>query len=96
MIKHIVIFQLDDKLATPEILNDIKNDLEALVDKIPELISLEAGINMNSAEKEHLVLSAEVENMEHLAIYAAHPDHVAVGGKIRPILVNRTCVDYQL
>lgn len=96
MIKHIVIFELDEEKASNDKLIEIKNDLEALVDKIPELISMEAGINMNSSEKQHLVLTAEVENMEHLAIYAGHPDHVAVGGKIRSILVNRTCVDYEV
>lgn len=96
MIRHIVIFEMEDEKATLETLTGIKTELEALVNKIPELIKMEVGINVNSAEKQHLVLTAVVKDMHDLEVYAKHPEHVKVGGLIRPILKMRTCVDYEI
>ncbi len=94
MIRHVVIFQFDKEKATEADLLEISANLEALVDIVPELVSIEVGINMNPAEKQDLTLIAEVANLDDLATYNVHPAHKAVGAKIRAILVERTCVDY--
>lgn len=96
MIRHIVIFQFDETKASEAEVMAIKAELEALVDHIPELKKMEVGINNNPAEKQDLVLTAEVNNYADLDIYAKHPMHLEVGKKIRAILTGRTCVDYTI
>lgn len=96
MIRHIVIFQFDKEKAKEAELATIKADLEALVDYIPELTKMEVGINVNPAEKQDLVLTADVANMDNLEVYAKHPKHVEVATKIRAIATGRTCVDYEI
>lgn len=94
MIRHIVIFQFDETKASEAEIMTIKAELEALVDHIPELVKMEVGINMNTEEKQNLVLTADVKDLNDLFIYAKHPKHLEVAVKIRAIVTGRTCVDY--
>ncbi|WP_066630362.1 Dabb family protein [Labilibacter marinus] len=97
MIRHIVLFKLqpfESEVAKTEKLNEIKDALDALPAKISEIISLQVGLNANPAEAFDIALTVDVDSLEDLDIYAKHPDHVAVGGIIRPILESRSCVDY--
>lgn len=96
MIRHIVVFQFDKEKAVNTDIEAIKTELEALVNDIPALISMEVGINVNPNEKQHLVLTADVNNMDDLEIYARHPKHLAVAAKIKAIATGRSCVDYKL
>ena len=96
MIRHIAIFQVDEEKSTKEELEGIKIDLENLVELIPELLSVEVGININPEEKQHIVLTANTKSMEDLDIYAKHPEHKKVGARIRAIVTARTCVDYEI
>ncbi len=98
MIKHIVLFKMKSfatESERKEILAGLKNELEALMDRVPGLLSIEAGININPAEEYDLALTTTFNNMDDLAAYAIHPDHKAVGAKIRAVLDKRGCVDYQ-
>ncbi len=97
MIKHVVLFQLKEFTSESEKtkkLNEIKEALEALPAIIPEIKSLEVGINVNPAEQYDIALVTSFNNLEELEVYVKHPDHVAVGGIIRPVLEKRACVDY--
>ncbi len=96
MIRHIVIFQFEEEKAAKADIPAIKSGLECLVNEIPELIKMEVGININSNEKQHLVLTAEVKDMKDLDVYAKHPKHLAVAAKIKAIANGRTCVDYEI
>lgn len=96
MIRHIVVFQFDKDKVTESLLHKMKIELEALVDKIPVLRRMEVGINGNPAEKEHLVLTADIDNMASIEIYAKHPAHLEVVKLIKPVSIKRACVDYQL
>lgn len=95
MVKHIVSFQLE---GTPEerrsVAQAFKNALEALPEQISVLQSIEVGINENPAEDWDVVLTAIVDKMEDVAIYAAHPAHVAAAGLLAGHKKNRACVDY--
>lgn len=98
MIKHIVLFKLkevDGSEVHYEKLKALKDELEALLEKVETLEFIEVGINCNSNETYHLALTSEFKNMEGLEAYAVHPDHVAVGKKIRAVLDMRACVDYE-
>ncbi len=96
MIRHIVLFKLQafESQALKEAkMQEIKTKLENLQPLIPELKRIEAGINRNENEQFDISLLTEFETMDDLHIYAAHPDHVAVGKIIREVLEARACVD---
>lgn len=61
---------------------------------IPELKSIEVGINENPVEKWDMCLTACVESMEDVAVYSAHPAHQNAVAIIRDHLMQRACVDY--
>ena len=96
MIRHVVIFQFDKEKANDAAIIEIKSELEALTETIPELIKMEVGINSNPSEKQDLVLIADVKDLTDLDIYAKHPFHLAVATKIKAIACQRTCVDYEI
>ena len=98
MIKHIVLFKLKKEASTEvqlTLLKSLKIELEELMGKVATLKFIEIGINCNPNEEYHLALTSEFDDMEGLEAYAVHPDHLAVGKKIREVLVLRACVDYE-
>ena len=98
MIKHVVLFQFKafaTEAEKVEKLKEIKLALEALPQKVSVIKSLEVGLNANPAEEYDIALDTTFSSMEDLDIYAKHPDHVAVGAIIRPVLEKRACVDFE-
>lgn len=97
MVKHIVTFRLkgtdEERRMAAEAFRDA---LMALPEKIEVLRSMEVGINENPAESWDVVLTATVDTMADVDIYAKHPDHVAAAAIIAPIKDARACVDYTL
>lgn len=99
MIKHIVLFKMRDdiEIEHKEVeLAAIKAELEALMGVVPSLRSMEVGLNCNSAEKFELALVSTFDDFAGLEAYAVHPDHLAVGKKIRAMLDVRACTDYEV
>lgn len=95
MVKHIVAFKL--KGSSEERLNiarQFKAALEALPSQIDVLQSIEVGINENTSEEWDIVLTAIVNTLEEVSIYAKHPAHVAAAGIIASYKEARACVDY--
>lgn len=86
--------------GTPEEKKDVaQRFMEALIQlpcEIPELKSMDVGINMNPAEKWDLVLTATADSMEDVAAYSAHPAHLEAVEIIKPYKEDRACVDYQV
>ena len=98
MIKHIVLFKMRDDIEAEHKeteLQVIKAGLEALLGIVPSLRSMEVGINMNPAEKFDLALISTFDDMEGLNAYAVHPDHLAVGKRIKAMLDVRACNDFE-
>lgn len=100
MIRHVVMFKLktfetsEAKLAT---LDEIKKQLEALLDKIDILLSIRVDFNCNPEETWDFILTTELATLEDVSTYANHPDHVAVAkGLIGPVKADRACVDYEV
>lgn len=97
MVKHIVTFQFEgspaERLAVAQSFRDALN---ALPSQIPQLKSIEVGINENPAESWDLVLIAQAETLEDVAAYSAHPAHVAAVQIIAPHKKARACVDYTI
>lgn len=95
MLRHVVTFRLS---GTPdEQLNYARQFRDALLElprEIPELHSMEVGINCNPGEADTLTLIATVDSLETLPLYARHPAHLAAVEIIKPYITLRTCVDY--
>lgn len=75
----------------------LKSRLEALVGVIPEIRSLEAGINMNPADAAYdVVVFSEFDNLESLKIYQQHPAHQALITEcLNAIRISKAFVDYE-
>ena len=95
MVKHIVTFKLkgSDEDRRDAALR-FKAALEALPAQIDVLHSIEVGINENPAETWDVVLTAIVDTLADVDIYAKHPAHVAAAGIIAGCKESRACVDY--
>jgi len=93
MIKHIVMWKLRNK-ADAEI---IKDNLEALMGKIPGLLKVEVGIDFSDSEQSaDVVLYSELASREALLAYQSHPEHQAVIPLVKAAAVSRTVVDYEV
>lgn len=96
MVKHIVMFRLkgsaDERLR---VAGEFKKALEGLPQIIEELESIEVGINSNPAESWDVVLTALLPTMADVAVYAAHPAHVAAAALLGEHKDMRACVDYE-
>ncbi len=95
MVKHIVMFKL---IGTPEerrqVAESFRDALLALPSQIDVLRSMEVGINENPAETWDVVLTAIVDTMDDVAVYANHPAHVAAASLLAGHKADRGCVDY--
>jgi hypothetical protein len=97
MVKHIVSFKLT---GTPEERKEValkfKAALEALPEQIEVLRSMEVGINENPNETWDVVLTAVVDTMADVEVYAKHPAHVAAASLLAGHKDSRACVDYEV
>lgn len=96
MLKHIVFFKFKDD--TPDgHLAEFKAKIEALPPVIPEIQSLEFGIDELHTERSwDATLVMTFEDTDALQVYQVHPDHQAVVAFNMPHLANIASVDYTL
>lgn len=97
MVKHIVTFKLkgsDEERR--EVALKFKAALEALPQQIDVLRAMEVGINENPAETWDVVLTATVDTLADVDVYAKHPAHVAAAALIANHKESRACVDYNV
>lgn len=95
MVKHIVTFKLTGTDAERrQVAENFKAALEALPAQIDVLRSIEVGINENPAESWDVVLTAVVDTMADVEVYAKHPAHVAAASLLAGHKADRACVDY--
>lgn len=99
MVKHIILWQLNDDLSDNEKLSvkaGIKDGLESLQGKIPGLLDIKVetvGLQSSNAD---VMLYSVFETENALKGYAVHPEHVAVAnGKVRPYTKTRLCLDFE-
>lgn len=101
MVKHIILWKLNEELSAEEkatVKANIKEGLEALVGKVPGLVDAKVIIDgrLDSSNVD-IMLDSTLENEEALRGYAVHPEHVAVAdGKVRPYTVLRSCLDFEI
>ena len=99
MVKHIILWQLNDDLTDNEKLSvkaGIKDGLESLQGKIPGLLDIKVetvGLQSSNAD---VMLYSVFETENALKEYAVHPEHVAVAnGKVRPYTKTSLCLDFE-
>lgn len=96
MVKHIVTFKLTGTVEERRfVAEQFKAALEALPEQISVLRCIEVGINENPSETWDVVLTAIVDTMADVEVYAKHPAHVAAAGLLAGHKESRACVDYE-
>lgn len=96
MIVHIVMFKFksEDKEANLEL---VKDKLNALVELIPTLRSMEVGINFTEADRAFdLSLYSTFDSKEDMQAYAVHEEHLKVVELIKSVTTESKVVDYIL
>ena len=97
MVRHIVMWNFKDGFTTDENIlnaNRVKESLEALIETIEGIISLEVIISPLSSSNRDIVLNSLFSSEQALANYQTHPDHVRVSNYVRTVMMNRSCIDY--
>ncbi len=98
MLKHIVMWKLKSEAEGKTKAENalwLKEHLEALVGVVPELLSMEVGINVKESDTAYdAVLISTFENPEGLESYKVHPAHLAISGYCKKIRDGRVEVDY--
>jgi len=95
MVVHIVMFAFKEENKVNN-LQKAKQVLEALVDKIPSLKSMEVGIDFVQSERSFdLVLTSTFDDREGLSVYATHPVHLEVVNFIKEVTDGAKVVDYE-
>ena len=101
MVKHIILWNLDEKYSETEkkhIKSNIKRHLEGLYGKIPGLCEIKVVTDgLLPTSNAELMLDSTFENAEALEKYAVHPLHVAAADTyVRPFTVKRSCLDFEV
>lgn len=98
MLKHIVMFKLKEVSECGDRLQNakkMKQDLEALKGKIPQIRHIEVGINAIPSDAAYdVVLISTFDNEKDLDVYQKHPEHQKVVEFIGKIRERRAVVDY--
>ena len=80
-----------------EIIIQLKEQLEALSLKIPEIRFINIGLNTNNPPNGFdLVLESEFDDMEALETYRVHPEHQKVVEFFKPHKLQSASVDYEI
>jgi len=100
MIRHIVLWKLDNSYSTEEkaeIKKQLNSKLLHLNGKIDQLSYLEVSFNSEIANQTNfdIMLDSAFESMENLQIYQEHPEHVKVRDYIKTLKLNRAAIDYE-
>lgn len=94
MIVHIVMFKFKEKNKAGNIVL-VEQKLNALVEKIDELQSIEVGVNFNGSERAFdLSLYSTFNTKEDLKAYSVHEEHLKVLELIREVTFESKVVDY--
>lgn len=95
MIKHIVMWKFRE--GEQENMLIFRDRLLSLRGKIPEIRSMEVGININPSDRSFdAVLVSEFDSLEALKAYSENPLHVEVSKFCKSIRTASHSVDYEI
>ncbi|MCH5273556.1 MAG: Dabb family protein [Lachnospiraceae bacterium] len=99
MVKHVCLWKLKETIGEEEkekILREMKENLEALVGKVPGLLRLEIVKTPLASSSADVMLDSTLESEEALKGYQSHPEHVRVADAyVRPFTEVRLSMDYK-
>ena len=94
MIVHIVMFKFKEENKDSN-LSEVTKKLNALVELVPTLNSMEVGIDFNKSQRAFdLSLYSTFNSKEDLEAYAMHPEHLKVVELIKSVTIESKVVDY--
>lgn len=101
MIRHIVMFKFKEEAegrTKAENVAITRGMLEALPSKIDWIRSsfVATGVEGQKDANYDLILISDFDSLEDLEKYRVHPDHVAVGTFMKPVRIDRTCIDFEI
>lgn len=100
MVKHMILWKLDETLSETEkeqVRINAKRELEGLVGKVPGLVSMEIIIDSLASSNADMMLNSTLESIDALKIYKDHPEHLRVANNfVRPYTVQRLCLDFNV
>ena len=99
MVKHIVIFRLQDDIEPArkaEIMNQFKSGILALPAVIPTIRQIGVGFNINAGEASDICLESTFDTLDDVKAYGVNPHHVAVASALKPYVAARSCADYEV
>ena len=97
MVKHIILWKLKEEHNTVEVKTAMKENLEALVGKVPGLTELNIQFEKLQSSNADVMLYSVLESEQALKDYAIHPDHVyAANTYVRPFTESRLCLDFEV
>ena len=95
MIKHIVLFKLDNK--EKQIKEEILKRLLNMNGKIEGLLNIEAGIDFLNSERSYdIALICNFLDITSFEKYKTHPVHVPVIDFMRPYVEKSKAVDFEV
>jgi quinol monooxygenase YgiN len=94
MVKHIVIYTLQEGCDKSEAVSFIADCLEPLVGKIPGLQHME--VRRTCLGDMDYVLYSEFESVQALQAYQGHPLHLEAKDKFHHLIATRVCGDYEI
>ncbi|MFA5515414.1 MAG: Dabb family protein [Desulfuromonadales bacterium] len=96
MLRHVVFFKFHPQVAEAEI-RDLEQSLRALPAIIGEIAGFEVGRDVVHSERSYdLCLVSTFADLEAMQRYQVHPDHQAVGAKVRKLCSGVIAVDFEV
>ncbi len=97
MVKHIILWKIKDGVDKKAVAQGVKDGLEGLVGVVPGLTKVSVIIRGLDSSNADIMLDSELESVQALKDYQAHPAHQAVANdKVRPYMQVRLCMDYEI
>ena len=94
MLRHIVLWNLNDSCEKKETAAKIKAILEALKNSISDVAELKVYVNELSSSNTDVMLDSLFENEAALDAYKIHPEHVKAAEFIASVAKNRAAFDF--
>ncbi len=97
MVKHIVMWNIQEGLDKESTIKTLKEKLEALPKSIEFIREIELGAAFNDSPSKHdVVLYSAFDSKEDFEAYVVHPAHKEVGVYVRSVVCDRVDVDYEI
>ena len=95
MLRHAVLLKFKEGYSE-ETLKEISEELTALPDKIPQIISFVHGKNADVVDGAFdYAVTADFASGDDCLAYLAHPAHQAVGGKIVGLIADAAQIQFE-